>query len=59
MCDVGKCKRQSEITYAAFGSGTTKEVSVCWRHWEKHCDDEDKFDLRVHFYPPKGGKKDV
>jgi hypothetical protein len=51
MCDIGKCKRLSILQYAAFGSEKSKSVSVCEHHWEKHCDDGDKFDIRRYFYP--------
>jgi hypothetical protein len=50
-CDVSRCKRPMLLSYAAFGARRTKDASVCQYHWEKHCDDEDKFDLRLHFYP--------
>jgi hypothetical protein len=45
------------LSYAAFGPGRTKDVSVCDYHWSKHCDDDDKFDLKEHFYPPRVAKK--
>lgn len=51
MCDVGKCKQPPVIQYAAFGPGRSKVVEVCDKHWEKHCDEVDKFDLRTYFYP--------
>ena len=50
MCDVARCKRHPILSYAAFGK-RTKDVSVCQYHWEKHCNDADKFDIRLHFYP--------
>lgn len=53
MCDIGKCKRPNMLIYAAFGEGRNKEVEVCEYHWEKHCDDDDKFDLHEYFYPSK------
>ena len=57
MCDVGRCKHPSLLQYAAFGPGRTKSVGVCDHHWEKHCDDDDKFDLKQHFYPTRVAKK--
>ena len=56
MCDVRRCKRFVILTYAAFGAKRTKDVNVCEHHWNKHCDDDDKFDLVTHFYPVKKGK---
>jgi hypothetical protein len=56
MCDVGKCKRPSALGYSAFGPGRNKDVHICEYHWEKHCDDHDKFDLREYFYPSKEKK---
>jgi hypothetical protein len=56
MCDVGKCKRPSLLQYAAFGPDIDKSVSVCERHWEKHCNDGDKFDLKAYFYPSRRKK---
>ena len=50
-CDVKRCRRASFLGYAAFGPRRKKEVDVCMFHWEKHCDEGDKFDLRTHFYP--------
>jgi len=29
--------------------GKQKDVDVCQFHWDKHCKDGDKFDLRTHF----------
>ena len=51
MCHVGRCKRQPYLGYAAFGAKSTKEVSVCEYHWKKHCNEADKFDLKLYFYP--------
>ena len=51
-CDVARCKQPMIVTYAAFNDDLTRKVSdvkVCQRHWEKHCDEKDKFDLRDHF----------
>jgi len=53
MCDVARCKRDPILQYAAFGSKRNRCVDVCDYHWEKHCDDADKFDIREHFYPSK------
>lgn len=50
-CDVKRCRRVTLLTYAAFGPRRKKDVGVCEFHWEKHCDEEDKFDLRTYFYP--------
>ncbi len=50
-CDVKRCRRASFLGYTAFGPRRKKEVDVCEYHWEKHCDEGDKFDLRTHFYP--------
>jgi len=49
MCDVSRCKRPVMLTYAALTDKRMKDVEVCKHHWDKHCDDGDKFDLRVHF----------
>lgn len=57
MCDVGKCNRPPDMWYAAFGPGRNKDVHICEYHWEKHCDEGDKFDLREYFYPSKGKKQ--
>ena len=51
MCHVGKCNRPTLLGYAAFGAKRTKDVDVCEYHWKKHCNEVDKFDLRLHFYP--------
>ena len=56
MCDIAKCKREPILGYSAFGPKRNKDVSVCQYHWEKHCDDEDKFDIREHFYPTRVAK---
>jgi hypothetical protein len=55
MCDVSRCKRPFLLTYAAFGGKRNKEVEVCQFHWDKHCKEGGKFDLRLHF--KKKGKK--
>ena len=34
------------LIYAAFPDNLTLEVEVCDKHWEMHCDDKDKFDIR-------------
>lgn len=57
MCDVAKCKREPMLGYSAFGPKRNKDVRICEYHWEKHCDDNDKFDIRTHFYPPRVAKK--
>jgi len=57
MCDVARCKRPSILGYEAFGPGRSKSVSICDFHWTKHCDDDDKFDIREHFYPSRVAKK--
>ena len=51
-CDVRKCQRPSYLGYEAF-KRTNRCVGVCEWHWRKHCDDNDKFDLRTHFYPKR------
>jgi hypothetical protein len=56
MCDVAKCNRPSVLVYAAFGPERNKEVDICDYHWEKDCDDDDKFDIKKYFYPPKKEK---
>jgi len=56
MCDVTRCKRDPIMGYSAFVPDRKKDVRICEYHWEKHCDDEDKFDIRKYFYPPEGGK---
>ncbi len=55
MCDVSRCKRVIMLTYDAFTDKRMKEAEVCQYHWEKHCDEGDTFDIRVHFQPK--GKK--
>lgn len=57
MCDVGKCKQLPMLQYAAFGPKRHRTVSVCDYHWERHCDEVDKFDLRTYFYPDRKRKK--
>lgn len=49
MCHVGKCKKPTMLGYSAFGAGSTKDVDVCEYHWTKHCDERDKFDLKLYF----------
>ncbi len=49
-CDVKDCSKASVLQYEAFGPGRKRQVGVCEYHWEKHCDEEDKFDLIGHFY---------
>lgn len=56
MCEVGRCHQPMILTYTAFGANRIKDVRVCERHWIKHCDDEDKFDLILHFYPVRKRK---
>ena len=51
MCDVTKCNRGPILGYSAFGPRSKKDVSICEYHWKKHCDDDDKFDIKTHFYP--------
>ena len=59
-CEVARCRRPMLITYAAFNGHTFKpktgEVRICQHHWSKHCDDNDKFDIRNHFN--KGARND-
>ena len=56
ICDVARCKRPSIVGYAAF-TNSKKEVSICEYHWGAHCDDNDTFDIRTHFFPaPKPTK---
>ena len=50
-CEIKRCRRISIVGYAAFGPRRTKEVGVCEYHWEKHCDEADRFDLKEYFYP--------
>ncbi len=57
MCDVKRCNRPSILGYSAFGPKRNKDVSICEYHWEKHCDDDDKFDIKTYFYPPRVEKK--
>jgi len=57
MCDVGRCKKDASMQYAAFGSRRNRAVRVCNDHWEKHCSEVDKFDLRTYFYPKDKCKK--
>ncbi len=52
-CQVKRCRQHAYLLYGAFGPRRTKEVAVCQPHWERHCDEDDKFDLVAHFYPPK------
>ena len=56
-CDVKNCRRESILQYEAFGPGREKKVGVCELHWAKDCDEEDKFNLVKHFYPPQVAKK--
>ena len=56
-CDVARCNRLSSLQYEDFGPRRQKVVSLCEYHWEKHCDDEDKFDVREYFYPSKKKRK--
>ena len=56
MCDVARCKRTAMLGYSAFVN-TSKNVNICHRHWEKHCAENDKFDIREHFYPTQVAKK--
>lgn len=48
-CEIGKCKQFPLLTYAHFPDFPHKQVEVCERHWAKHCDEDDKFDLKVYF----------
>jgi hypothetical protein len=57
MCDVSRCRREPMLSYAAFGPKRNKDVSICDYHWTKHCDDDDKFDIKTYFYPPRVEKK--
>ena len=50
-CEIKRCRNASFLGYAAFGPRRTKEVGVCEKHWEKHCAEADRFDLRTYFYP--------
>ncbi len=55
MCDIAKCKQPVYLAYAALPDGGV--LDVCWNHWEKHCDDKNKFDLRkYHSKSTKGSK---
>lgn len=56
-CGIKKCKESSSVGYAAFGPGRTKEVGICERHWQRHCSEKDKFDIREYFYPTRVAKK--
>ncbi len=56
-CDVKSCRKDSRLSYEAFGPGQKKSVGVCEQHWAKHCDEEDKFNLIEHFYPSQVAKK--
>lgn len=57
VCDVKSCRKDDALQYAAFGLNRKKQVGVCMTHWEKHCDEEDKFNLIEHFYPSQVAKK--
>ncbi len=57
-CKVKRCRNFFLLLYAAFGARRTKEVPVCQQHWDRHCDDEDEFDLVEHFYPKEGEQHD-
>ena len=57
MCDVSRCKRVSILSYADFGPKRNKDVGICQHHWEKHCNDGDKFAIKDHFYPLQVEKK--
>ena len=50
MCDIGRCKDSPILQYSAFGLKRSKTVGICDKHWEKHCSDNDKFDIRTYFY---------
>lgn len=43
-CKVPRCRQHSSIIYGALPRGMQKEV--CDNHWQRHCNDEDRFDLR-------------
>jgi len=57
-CDVKNCRKDSVLRYEAFGPSREKSVGVCEPHWEKHCDENSKFDLVKHFYPSQVAKKE-
>ena len=40
-CDIKKCKGVAILTYY--------NKSVCEKCWHKHCDEEDKFNLKDKF----------
>jgi hypothetical protein len=58
ICDVARCKHPSIVGYAAF-LNSAKEVSICEKHWEQHCDESSSFDIRTHFFPTKTKPKPV
>ena len=41
ICEVKNCRTEGYLLY--FGNET------CKKHWEKHCDESDKFDLKEEF----------
>ena len=53
MCEVSRCKRPTLLVFAAFHFDEHLEVDICEYHWEKHCDDDDKFDLEEYFRSSK------
>ena len=52
-CEVRRCRQFVTIIYAVRAGGRHK--GVCWKHWRRHCEDNevDDFDLRVEFVTPK------
>ena len=49
ICEVRRCRKPSYIIYMG--------KDVCSAHWEKHCDDNNKFDLKKEFNLYKKGKE--
>ncbi len=43
FCDIKKCRGEAHLTYTKDGG----PVDVCKKHWLRHCDDNDEFDLNT------------
>ncbi len=46
ICAVPSCANGRSIEYSDFGKGD-KQVGICDECWHRHCNDDDKFDLKV------------
>ena len=43
ICEIKRCKREADMTYWH----NADKKRICDYHWERHCDDNDKFDLKT------------